>query len=252
MSITILIVSLIFVALIVVAIILVQSHHILFSGGYSQHDPPQVIYLPTTHNPKSDNPRIKHCLDQNPEIDLILVEGLPYSLGINPDAKLDGEFGFATKLAQDRNIDWAGIEDSDKSFIKQLISIYSLQDVSGYLYLRELKIHLRQSPTHNHTDKQFIDFMKFVYDYYQIPDFTSGVDKWFMLRFSSTIMEMKRSVLKELAAPANTQYITQQISLSMSEMRNAASMRNIEHAKRTYKYILCIMGKDHIREIRKK
>lgn len=105
----------------------------------------KLTYIGTKYidNLKSKTFNVIKDIISNNFFDLIIVEGVPYDKGLNPDLNRSGweyEMSFAIDLAKNHNINYAGIEPLDKDIYNKLLPEYKIEDLMLFEALREYKL----------------------------------------------------------------------------------------------------------------
>lgn len=232
--------------------------HIITSGGGEY----TVRWLGTQHD-DADKAAAAEFMQSGDASDVLMVEGVNYSMGLNPEIQLGGEFAAAVTVAKQRGMDWCGVEDNDRIFIDKLAKKYGQLDVAAYLYFRELKVFVKQTNPgilsgpakmlanaikKTYADPEFAKHMNMVFGYYSLHDISQPE---IVAKYSKILTDSGKSRdITELSAPVAGKYTTQKISRNMAKMRDQAIIHNIR-AQLMHNNVLCILGKGHVNKISK-
>lgn len=187
---------------------------------------------------------IKYVIDNLREPEIVLLEGIPFEYGLNPDISyFQGEGLYAAELARKNQIPYAGIEVNEKKILEKMSEIYDIDDIYGFIYLRAHKYYFRTfgknemelDTDFQHNKKKFLD---------QIFDYNLWDPKiWFQKVFGK---KFKYGKDLEFAAPyTNSKIITQQISSDYAKERDKENLINLYKYINTYNKICLIMGENH-------
>lgn len=168
--------------------------------------------------------------------DLVVIEGIPFDMGFNPDISyFQGEGHYATKLAKKNKIDYVGVEGNEDKILRMLSRKYNKKDIYGYDFLHTYKYFYKTMKVGKH---ELYDDIK-----QRIKNFDP--DKWFMDTFGK---KFRYGSYLEYASPYNGKdsNITQKISYDYSRYRNIMYIRNLYKLINKYNNILFIMGENHV------
>jgi hypothetical protein len=181
--------------------------------------------------------------------DIVLIEGVPLSKGINPQLDyFQGEGKYAAELATKYQIPFSGIEGNDNdmdNIILKLSEKYDIDDIYGYFYLG---MHKYMAKTMKATKNEFIhDFDE--YERKHLDDLFKTTTKWIPeIWFSKTFgKKFKYGSFLEYSAPYdNPKIITQRISFDYGKLRDQINAKNLYIFINDYNTILYIMGQNHL------
>lgn len=194
-----------------------------------------------TYDANSDTYKlIEHVIErERPEI--VIVEGIDFSLGLDPDVgDFGGEGGYAIKLAKNhKSIHYVGIEESEEKLMKKLLTRFRRNDVIGYDFLRAHKFAYR---TMRMTKKEFFD------DFTEHSMFRADVSamlQWFERTFGK---KFRYGSNLEYASPYNGEgaVITQIIGAEHSKNRDKTNIKNLYRVLNLYNKVVFIMGENHV------
>ena len=176
--------------------------------------------------------------------DIVLLEGIPYSLGISPRlSNMQGESKFAIDLAIENKIPYIGIEPNENNILLNISNKFNKDDIYGYMYLGMYKYHF---VTLKSGENQLQEF----FEKYELPNLEKSIGKipfnfheWFKSKFNKSFIYGEDL---EYASPTDSDIITQKISYELAKMRDAGIIINLYKVLNTYDKILFICGQNHL------
>lgn len=175
---------------------------------------------------------------------LIIVEGVPHSMGMNPVLKhFQGEGMYAINLGKQYGADFIGIEEEERKLIQKLLKKYSREDILGYDFLR---MHNFDYKIMKKSKKKFLNDFR---THNMFNDATYDPIKWFENTFGK---KFKYGQFLEYSFPYNgmNAVITQKIGYEYSKNRDVASIKILYKLINQYDNILYIVGENHIYAIK--
>lgn len=171
---------------------------------------------------------------------LIVIEGIPFHKGINPDINyFQGEGMYSVNLGKKYGAKYIGVEGSEVDIVSELSNKYSREDILGYDFLRTHKYFYK---TMGSSKKKFMSVFK---KYNIFGDKNFNPVEWFENRFGK---KFKYGSFLEYASPYNgpDAVITQKLGYDFSRQRDIMSLTNLYKMISEYDNILYIMGQNHV------
>jgi len=199
-------------------------------------------YIGVTHTMDENSPTFKlvRKIIEEYKPELIMIEGVPISKGINPVLNnFQGEGEYASRIGKEYGSSFIGIETDESDLIEKLLKKFSKQNILGYDFLRQHKYYYRTMKV----DKiQLLDDFK---EYNIFGDKTFNPLKWYEKTFGKKFIYGKNL---EYASPYNGKnaVITQIIGYNHSRNRDIANIKNLYEQINQFDNILFIMGENHV------
>ena len=122
----------------------------------------QLIYVAVNHTADPKSLTFKMIDKYIKNVDLVLIEGVDYALGISPELEYYNEGQYIIDKCKERNIGYRGMEGSRKKMTESLIKLgYNKKDIMLWIILSNYKVFARDK----HTEKEFRDDIKSLIKY---------------------------------------------------------------------------------------
>jgi hypothetical protein len=200
---------------------------------------------------------------ENQNLRLVLIEGLPYELGVNPSSFLyqarmslkntfieGGEPAYSALLADSNNISFLGAEPSEKEILVEFKkSQFDEKDLVGFYVVRQFPQWLRQKKLETTTlEKTITQFLTSVCQDFEFSSSQCLTYKSFKDWYKNTNKKDFGSHFdSEEAAPfENGIYKTQQISAVVGKIRDYYILKHIEENLSLQRKILVVYRASHL------
>lgn len=191
---------------------------------------------------------IRKCIKSR-HPDIVVVEGIPYSRGMNPKlTNLQNESKCAIETSITENINYIGIECDEKNILKKISKKYSIDDIYGFYFLRDWKIALMaRKISEEQFRKEFVLHGKKYLDSI-FGEKPWNPDVWFKNTFDKEFIYNDTSSVEHASPRPNSDIITQKISYKLSRLRDTCNIHNLYEIMNqpNHHCILYIMGQNHV------
>lgn len=182
------------------------------------------------------------------DIDLIIVEGVNYNLGINPKIGVFGEneMTFAINMARKHRIDYCGVEPNDVKLYNTLLKMkFTKNEIFLLEVLRQYKIFARDNLGENNfyddISNNIIPYLHKKINLNLSSNFFKIFKKTFGVDFIYGITDL------EIAAPDKYgKFITNKMAELVGLIRDTYIIKYLYKYINTHKKILVIYGQNHL------
>lgn len=212
-----------------------------------------INYIATNHtiDKKSKTFKLIKKLINN-KIDLVIIEGLPFKYGINPQDINYGpsEIQHALSLSLKHKVNFSGVEPTDNQIYKNLLKLkFSKNDIILWECLRMYKIYYRdgfsKEDFYNECNVLIPFVSKNIKNIKKIKNEQFNFDNYYEKTFNIKFNYGKTDL--EISSPNIKGNITNKISHHNSLFRDAEIMQNTyKLINRGYKNIVIIYGQNHL------
>jgi len=204
-----------------------------------------IIYIAVNHT-NDKNSSTFRLIDKyvKNSSSLVLLEGIEYSIGLNPKLEAYNETKHAIDICKKKKIEYRGVEGKRNDITGQLLKHFHKKDIILWIILQNYKVFARDG----HTEKEFNSDTKILLNKYLKKYFSVGsfvFVKEFEERIGEKFVYGKTDL--EIASPNNKgKYITQKIAHLNSMLRDIQILKNIYASINEYDNIIVIIGKNHL------
>lgn len=232
-----------------------------FRAIYKQ-DNKTVIYIASLHSSTANSPTFKRIEDtlKNYKIDLMILEGFGYSLGVSPanmtkwasqQGKNGSYVGFETAFsiiqANQKQIPFQGGEPDELAILDRVQNLgYSKDDFAFYQFLQQVFEYQEVDPNYsNKVEELFQVFIKGKEKIIVGPQYTlDSFEKWYLAKTGNKFSPSKIKP-EDLAPYENGNVFTQKISSAVCKVRDQFVLTKIDESLKTYDTLLVIFGGSH-------
>ncbi len=241
-----------------------EPHSRPFVASFGQHDR-QLEFVSAHHGIHQDSDTYRAIAEVlfQPEVKLLIIEGLPESQGQSPKNFLEfsqrhqgkdgiwerGEMTYAVYLADRRGLPFIGGEPDEPQIWRGLIQRgFRPEDILGFYVVRQIPQWRRQKQLEQESEQALVErFLATVCQDFQIESQWGWSDfqGWYANQAGKNYS--RQDLKDEEAAPMlNGPYLTQRISAQVSLLRDQHLAQVIEQKLKEYPHLAVIYGGSHL------